>query len=685
MEFKTNRRSVLVAAALVLGTLWIYWPVQYCEFLNFDDPVYVTQNPIVRAGWSARGICWAFQTSYASNWHPLTWLSHMLDCEFYGLAARGHHLTNVFLHLANTLLLLAFLRRATGAFWPSALVAALFAWHPLHVESVAWVSERKDVLSTCFGLLALLAYGFYVERPGARRYLLALLAFGLSLLAKPMLVTLPGLLLLLDYWPLGRSAPGAGPPAEGRGGGRLRRWRRLVWEKAPFFGLSLVSCVVTFLAQKRGGAVASLIHIPLGERVANAATAYAAYLWQTFWPLELAVFYPHPVHPAGAKVLASLLVLLAVSAGVFLGRRPWLIMGWLWFLGALAPVIGLVQVGDHARADRYTYLPLVGLFIGIVWTATGFAAARPAWRKPLWGLAACVGVLLGLETRVQLAHWKNSETLFRRALAVTGRNYLAHNNLGNVLDLSGRHEDAKRHYEATLRIRPDFAGTHYNLANVLTREGDFDAALQHYRAALALQPNYADAHHNLGVLLARRGRVDEALEHYQAALRSNPAFADAHNSRGNLLFQQGRLDEAAAAYRAALQTRPDFLDARLNLALTLQQAGPADEAAQQYAEAVRRHPESPRAHSDWGILLARRGRLPEAEHHLAEVVRLDPQSANARYHLGNVLLEQGKTGAAAAQYAEALRLNPGDAQARQKLERLTSAAAPAEPRLPEPP
>ena len=304
----------------------------------------------------------------------------------------------------------------------------------------------------------------------------------------------------------------------------------------------------------------------------------------------------------------------------------------------------------------------------------------PCLAKPLWGLAACVGVLLGLETRVQLAHWKNSETLFRRALAVTDRNYLAHNNLGNVLDLSGRHKDAKWHYEATLRIRPDFAGTHYNLANVLTREGDFDAAPSTIARPFALQPNHADAHHTRRA--GCRGRVDEALEH--TARSSNLAFADAHNSRGNLFSSKaGR--RSCAAYRAALQIRPDFLDARLNLALTLQQAGQAAEAAQQYAEAVRRHPESPRAHSDWGILLARQGRLSEAEHHLAEVVRLDPQSANARYNLGNVLLEQGKTGAAAAQYAEALRLNPGDAQARQKLERLTSAAAPAEPRLPEPP
>ncbi|HOC56965.1 MAG TPA: tetratricopeptide repeat protein [Verrucomicrobiota bacterium] len=673
----TVRRDWITLSVLGVLTLALFYPVVNFEFLNFDDPDYVTKNPIVQTGLTVKGVLWAFQTTHASNYHPLTWLFHMLDCELYGLTSGGHHLTNVFLHLANTLVLFALLRRMTGALWPSALVAALFAWHPLHVESVAWVSERKDVLSTLFGLLALLAYGFYAERPGWKRYALTLLAFVLSLLAKPMLVTLPFLLLLLDFWPLGRSAECGVRGAESGGSGRLRLWRKLILEKAPFFGLSLISCVVTFLAQKGGGSVASMAHIPLGERAANAAVAYASYLWQTIWPLELAAFYPHPLHSPGVKVMAALLVLLAVSAVVFLSRRAYLIMGWLWYLGTLVPVIGLVQVGDHARADRYTYLPLVGIFIGVVWAATELAAARPSWRRPLQVLAVCVGALLMLSTRLQLSHWKSSENLFQRALAVTDNNYIAHNNLGNVLDLSGQHAAAKQHYQETLRIRPDFAGTHYNLANVFAREGNLDAALKHYRAAIELQPNYADAHYNLGVLLANRGQADQAIEHYQAAFRSRPAFAEAHNSLGNLLFQQGKLTEAIAAYRAALQARPDYLDALLNLALALQQAGKDTEAVQQYAEATRLHPESPRAHSDLGVALARQGQFREAERHLAEVVRLEPQNADAHYNLGNVLLDQGKAEQAAAQYAETLRLNPKDAKARQKLERATSALAPS--------
>ncbi len=667
MNFTTDKRSILVAAALVLITLLLYWPVHRYEFLNFDDTDYVTKNPIVQAGLTVKGVFWAFQTTYASNWHPLTWLSHMLDCELYGLTPGGHHLTNVFLHLANTLLLFALLRRMTGALWPSALVAALFAWHPLHVESVAWVSERKDVLSTFFGLLALLTYGFYAERPGWKRYTLTLLAFILSLLAKPMLVTLPFLLLLLDFWPLERSAECGVRSAESGGSGRLRLWQKLVLEKAPFFGLSLISCVVAFLAQKSGGSLASMTRLPLGERAANAAVAYASYLWQTIWPLELAVFYPHPLHSSGAKVMAALMVLLAVSVVVFLSRRAYLVMGWLWYLGTLVPVIGLVQVGDHARADRYTYLPLVGIFIGVVWAATELAAARPSWRRPLQASAVCVSALLALGTRFQLSHWKASESLFQRALVVTDNNYIAHNNLGNVLDLSGRHEAARRHYEETLRIRPDFAGTHYNLANVFAREGNIDGALRHYRTAIELQPDYADAHYNLGVLLANRGQADEAIEHHRTALRSRPAFAEAHNSLGNLLFRQGKLDEAIASYRGALQARPSYLDALLNLALALKQAGKKTEALHQYAEAARLHPESPRAHSDLAVALAQQGQFPAAERHFAEVVRLEPQNADAHYNLGNALFELGNYAAAELQYLQVLRLKPDDTAAQRKL------------------
>ena len=552
MDFRTSKRSVLVIVTLFLGTLLIYWPVCQYEFLNFDDTDYITKNPIVQAGLSVKGVFWALQTAHASNWHPLTWLSHMLDCELYGLAPGGHHVTNLLLHLANTLLLFALLRGTTGALWPSAIVAALFAWHPLHVESVAWVSERKDVLSTFFGLLSLLAYGLYAERRGLRRYLLVLTAFILSLLAKPMLVTLPFLLLLLDFWPLRRPPFDAAVMSGLCDGPARRRLLRLVLEKVPFFGLSLVSCVVTFLAQKGGGAVASITHIPFGERVANAAVAYAGYLWHTIWPVELAAFYPHPLHSAGVKVLAAALVLLAVSAGVLLSRRAYLIMGWLWYLGTLVPVIGLVQVGDHAMADRYTYLPLVGIFLGVVWGAFELAAARPSWWRPLQVLGACAAILLLLGARFQLSHWKTSERLFQRALAVTQNNYLAHNNLGNVLDRAGKHEAAKRHYQETLRIRPDFAGTHYNLANVFVREGKVDAALEHYRAAITIQPNYADAHYNLGVLLANSGQSAEAIEHHRTALRCRPTFAEAHNSLGNLLLKQGEVEEAIVSYRIGL-------------------------------------------------------------------------------------------------------------------------------------
>ena len=668
----TVRRDWIVLSVLGLLTLRLFYPVVNFEFLNFDDTDYVTSNPMVQAGLTVRGFFWAVQTSHASNWHPLTWWSHMLDCELYGLAPGGHHLTNLVLHLANTLVLFALFKRTSRAFWPSILVAALFAWHPLHVESVAWVSERKDVLSTFFGLLTLLAYVFYTERPGLRRYSLTLIAFLLSLLAKPMLVTLPFLLLLLDFWPLRR------PPFDAAMAGDLRArparicLLKLILEKAPFFGLSLAACVVTFLAQKSGGTLASMARIPLGERAANAVVSYAGYLWHMVWPLKLAAFYPHPLHSPDENVFLALLVLLAVSAVLFFSRRAYLIMGWLWYLGSLVPVIGLVQVGDQAMADRYTYLPLVGIFVGVVWGAFDLVGARPSLRRGAQVLAVCAAALLMLCTRFQLSHWRTSESLFQRALAVTENNYIAHNNLGNALVQAGRYDASKPHFLETLRLRPDFASTHNNLANVYARDRDFDEAIKHYEEALGMKPAYADARYNYGAVLTTVGRLDEAVAQYREAVRLKPDFAKAHHNLGDLLLRQGKFDEAIAAYRAALLAQPGYLDALLDLGSALEWAGKAGEAIQYYAEAVRLHPESPHAHSDLALALALQGQSEAAERHFAEVVRLEPLNANAHYNLGNVLVELGKLEAAALHYAEALRLNPGDANARQKLGKITS-------------
>jgi protein O-mannosyl-transferase len=716
------RRDWVVVLLLAAITVISYWEVNQHQFVNYDDTDYVTQNPQVQAGVTRAGLAWAFDRLHGEQtyWHPLTWVSHMLDCQLFGLRPAGHHLVNLLFHTLNTVLVFLLFRRLTGAFWRCAVLAALFALHPLQVGTVAWVAERKNVLSAFFWVLTTWTYVRYAEvprpkpkvqspLPGAdsghdvsrftlhpwRFYALSLLFFALGLMCKPVLVTLPFVLLLLDYWPLGRLSlplwrflPAPQNTAVPRGGDSSRvqqiglgrgapQYRtvplvRLVVEKLPFFALAAASSLITLAAHRSLGGLST--QLPLGLRLANAVVSYARYLAKTIWPSHLAVFYPYPEGwPMWTVALCGLLLLAFSGLALSQVRRcPWLFVGWFWFLGALVPCIGLVQAGGQAMADRFLYVPVMGLFIVLVWGAHELTA-RWRYQGRTLSATAVLAIFFCLAlTRREIGFWANSQTLFERALAVTKDNYVAHNNLGNVLDKSGQHAAAKQHYEETLRIRPDFAGTHYNLGNVLMREGNYDAALKHYRTAVALKPDYADALYNLGVLLANLGRTAEAIEQHHAALRYRPAFAEAQNNLGNLYFKQGRVAEAAECYRAALRTRPDYLDALLNLGLALKQPGKESEALEQYAEAVRLHPASPRAHSDLAIALARRRRLPEAERHFAEVVRLEPQNADAHYNLANVLLEQGKLDQAASQYAETLRLNPGDDKARRKLEKTTS-------------
>jgi tetratricopeptide (TPR) repeat protein len=599
----------------------------------------------------------------------------MVDCQLYGLKPGGHHGSSLALHLANTLLLFGVLRQLTGARWRSALVAALFAWHPLHIESVAWVAERKDVLSTFFGLLSIWAYARYAGGDKVRSpkpkvaYTWALLFFALGLMSKPMLVTLPFVLLLLDYWPL-RRGPFTAAAVRWKDPATRRGLVSLLREKVPFFALSLLSSAITFHAQQSGGAVASMTHIPLVARFTNALVAYAVYLWKTVWPVNLTVFYPHPLAWPVWQVALAAFCLIGLSAGVVLARRRYLAVGWLWYLGTLVPVIGLVQVGDQALADRYTYVPLIGVFIAASWGAHELLQRLPRWRPV--GMAAAAGVLVALAwgTRWQLSHWRNSETLFSRALMITRNNYIAHNNLGNMLDLTGRHDLAKTHYLETLRIRPDFGGTHYNLANVLFREGNLNDAVKHYAAAVELRPNYADAHFNLGVALTTLNRLEEALVHEREALRLRPDFAEAHHQLGVLLFRQGDAAAAAASYEAALNLRPAYVEARVDLGIALEQQGHGDAAAAQYRAALEIKPDLAHAHSNLGILFARQGRPALALPHFQAVVRVEPHNADAHYNVANALAELGRLPEAATHYAETLRLNPNDERARQKLVRI---------------
>ena len=573
------RSEACIWLILITAVLLVYWQVGDHEFINYDDNAYITDNAQVQKGLTSKGIIWAFTTSHTGNWHPLTWISHMLDCELYGLNPEGHHLTNVLFHMANAILLFVVLRWMTGAIWRSGLVAALFALHPLHVESVAWVAERKDVLSTFFWMLTMVAYVHYVNRPGGKRYLLVLITFSLGLMAKPMLVTLPFVLLLLDYWPLNRFKPRAvtgsveNQPLGFRSSGDDKLpILKAVMEKTPLFLMSLFSCVVTVMAQQEAGAISTLEIVPFKLRIANGLVSVVAYMGKMIWPQDLAVFYPHPVSDLQIwkPVVAGLFLLILSTVALWVAQRcRYVLVGWLWYLGTLVPVIGLVQVGEQAMADRYTYVPLIGLFIVVVW---GFADLVKGWRSRRWvvSVSAAVMVLaLMAGSWLQVAHWKNSVRLFKHALDATTNNYVAHYTLGNALALQGNLTGSVSHYNKALQIHPNFAEAHNNLGNALALQGNLTGAISHYNKALQINPDHAEAHRNLAVGLDRQGRHQEAIQHYAEVLRISPHDAQSHNNLGVALAEQGRLKEAVAHFTEALRIDPNFKEAQRNLDLSL--------------------------------------------------------------------------------------------------------------------
>jgi Flp pilus assembly protein TadD len=587
-----TRRTILVCALLTAATLVTFWPLTGCDFVNYDDTAYVTENPHVLTGLSLAKAGWAFRTSCLGNWHPLTMLSHMLDVQLFGLNPGWHHFTNLCFHVANTVLLFLLLRRLTSRVWPSAFVAALFALHPLHVESVAWVSERKDVLSTFFGLLSLCAYARYAEvqsqQAGVRIqhpvsgiqqhatrntqhasafYLLSLCCFALALLSKAMLVTLPFIMLLLDFWPLRRfqlSTLNSQPPT-------TQPLLRLLLEKWPFFFLSAIACIVTVIAQQESGAVQSLAVIPAGLRIENALVAYARYLGKTLWPQALAIPYPPVGHWPFAMVALAAVLLAALSVGAWwVGRKfPFIAVGWLWFLGTLVPVIGIIQAGDQSLADRYTYFPLVGLFIALVWAAADIA---PGWHHRRAVLAAAASALLllcAVATRVQLRCWRDSETLFLHAIEVTRGNYVAHNGLGLHLFKRGKVAEAIAHYEAALQINPLQDDAHSNLGRALADQRRYDEAVAHFETALSLRPDDVKTRNNLGSVLVLQGRHVEAVRQFEEVVRLQPDHAAAHNNLAISCKKLGRISEAIAHYREALRLQPDSLEPLNNLAWML--------------------------------------------------------------------------------------------------------------------
>jgi hypothetical protein len=510
-----HRQSLLLALLALL--LVAYLPlrqVQDNDFVNYDDYRYVLDNKSVRAGLTPAGVLWAFSNLEAGFWHPLTWLSHMLDCELFGIHPQGHHFSSLLLHIANCMLLFLFLERVTKALWRSALVAVLFAIHPFHVESVAWVSQRKDLLSTLFWNLALLAYAAYVEAPSKTRFALTFLLFCLGLMAKPMVVTLPMILLLLDYWPLRRLQRK-----------KFHSLKALFMEKSPFLVLSIAFAVITFLAEGSIGALPGFESYPAHTRIFGAIVSLATYPLKMIWPADLSVIYLHPGSFAPWKVAFGLLFTLCISFAVVQQsrRRPYLLVGWLWYLITLLPVIGLVQIGSHAYADRYTYVPLTGLFLMIVWSLPQSLSATRV-RGVFLGLILCgVLVSLGLTSWCQVGAWKNSLTLFRRALEVNPHNFLAHNNLGFTLAQRGRFEEAVHHYQAAVELNPNFPDAFFNLANALEIMGRTEEAISCYRRVLGLNPSLAGTHRRLGRLLLQKGRREEALFHLSEAACIDPS------------------------------------------------------------------------------------------------------------------------------------------------------------------
>jgi len=569
-----------ICIALVGVTWTVFGQTLRHDFINYDDIIYIHESPNIVSGLTRPGILWAFTHAHAGNWHPLTSLSHMLDCQVYGLNAGGHHFTNVLLHALAVVLLFLFLQRVTGAPWRSAFVAGVFAVHPLRVESVAWIAERKDVLSGVFFMLIVLAYARYVS--GERsllRYLLVAFFFALGLMAKPMLVTLPLVLLLLDYWPLRRF----GSYLLGNDANLARRstFSRLVAEKIPLFVLSLLSSLLTWWAQQ--SYMRSTSEIPLVLRAENAIVSYVRYLRQLLWPVDLAPFYPHPQATLPMPlVIAAAALLVAISAAVlfYVRKRPYLTTGWGWYVIMLLPVIGLVQVGEQALADRYTYLPQIGIVLAITWTAADATAGIRQLQRFVAFTAVAVIVTLAWCASHQTHYWRNSESLWLHTLAVTKSNDLAHNNLGDAWSKNGRLDDAIHEYQAALKITPESPVARNNLGSAFLKQGKVDEAIQEFRRVLSRDPQSFKGHFNLAAALLRGGRTTEAVAEYEKAVAINPDFAQGHLALGHALMGAGRLADAIAQFKIALQLQPGYAHARNSLAT-------AFAANQQWGEAIR--------------------------------------------------------------------------------------------------
>ena len=633
-----SRRELFICLFLIIITASVFWQLKDHEFIPFDDPSYITDNIHVRGGLTPENIFWAFTSFHANNWHPLTWISHTLDCHLFGLKSGPHHLMNVFFHIANAVLLFLIFNRMTRAPWQSAFIAAIFALHPLHVESVAWASERKDVLSTFFLMLTLGAYVLYVERPGLNRYLFIIIFFIFGLMSKPMLVTTPFVLLLLDYWPLKRFQTEA-PDVNERlkafqpGGSKKKKLRTaksatktenlrtnrpvravfrwsliypLIREKIPLFLLSILSCIITVHAQQN--IIKSMDIYPLSMRVANALISYLNYIGKMVWPQNLAIFYPYPLTVPSWQIAGAILLLLTVSITVLLieRRAPYLIMGWLWFLGILVPVIGLVQVGLQVMADRYMYAPLIGLLVIVAWGTNDLLSTKKYKHQMLCILSAVVISILTIMTFIQVGYWRNAISLYKHATEVTTNNDWAHYNLGLALMKKGDFDEAMFHFQETIRIAPNNHETLNNMGIILAKRGNLEGAKTYYFKALQIKPNYSEAYNNLGLALIQEGKVDEAISQFQKASYMVPDNAGIHFNLGRAFAKKGNLDGALDEYNEALRLKPD------------------------YAE----------VHNSIGIIMARKKNIDMAISHFQKALWINPNYREAGYNLKTAMTQK---------------------------------------------
>jgi len=686
-----KNQIILICLFLSITTLIAFWQLKDNDFVNYDDYKYIVDNPHVKEGFDASTVAWAFTNYHVGHWHPLTWLSFILDYKLYGLNPSGYHLTNLFLHVINTLLLFLLFTGMTQAVWQSAAVAALFAIHPLHVESVAWVVERKDVLSTLFFILAMISYAGYVKRQKVQLYIVTLLLFIFGLMCKPMLVTLPFVLLLLDYWPLRRFKLGSSDEAaqsaeltSGKQSSKKKKTKRqtvevaphysslphLVKEKIPFFILSALSSLITVLAAQGAGAASGLEALPLGTRISNAVVSYVIYMWKMIWPQNLAVFYPHPGMLPVWEVLGALLVLALITYLVVraANKFPYLPVGWLWYLGTMVPVIGIVQAGAQAMADRYTYIPLIGVFVMIVWGLPELAKTWRHQRIMLGILAGFIITMMVIGSWLQVRYWHESVTLFQHALDVTPQNATAHNNLGTAFREKGDMDKAIFHYMEAARIDPKDPKPYYNIGEVLAQRGEIKGAIPYFQKALDIKPDFLKARYNLGLAFMQMGDLEQASQHFRETIRIMPADKEANLNMGVIQARRGNYDEAISYFYRVLQTRPDYAEAHKNLGIALMQKGYLYEAISRLQEALRILPSDPEIPYILGRVFAKQGNLDKAAMYLTKSLEIKPDNADAHNSLGATLARQGKLHEAISHFQEALRIRPGYREALNNLQ-----------------